>query len=368
MPEITVVLLGAGSGSRFCDSVKKQWLRIGDEPLWEYVAHRFETLGFSRILLVAAPEDYAYMRKLTDLTLVAGGESRQESLKNALEKVETEYVLVSDIARCCIDEAVIGRITETKGYDCVVPYLSVNDTVYLGEEPVDREQVKLIQTPQMSKTKRLQKALESQTLFTDDSGAIKADGGSIRFVEGSKKAHKLTRVEDLAKLECLQPPSERLFTGTGFDIHAFEKGKPMYLCGMEVASELGFKAHSDGDVAIHALIDALLGAAGMGDIGELYPDTDPAFAGADSKVLLQDVLRRIKGCGFVIDNLDMTIIAQVPKLQPYKEAMGQSIKELTKCKFVNIKATTAEKMGFIGRKEGVAVQAVATLRFYRWER
>ena len=143
----------------------------------------------------------------------------------------------------------------------------------------------------------------------------------------------------------------------------------MFLCGVPIDVEYGFKAHSDGDVAIHALIDALLGAAGMGDIGELYPDTEDTYAGADSKVLLSDTVKRIYAYGYTIGNIDLTIMAEAPKLLPYKEEMRTTLASLLGIRknFVNIKATTAEKLGFVGRKEGVTVHAVANLTYLDWK-
>jgi 2-C-methyl-D-erythritol 4-phosphate cytidylyltransferase/2-C-methyl-D-erythritol 2,4-cyclodiphosphate synthase len=365
---ITVVLLCAGSASRFENRVKKQWLRVGDEPLWKKVENDFRAYGFTEIIIVARSCDMNYMQKLTDATLVIGGDTRQQSLQNALKEISSEQVLVSDVARCCFDSAMIDKIIATKGFDCVVPYLGVSDTVYLEDSPVDRDLVKLIQTPQLSKTDILKQALQSKRTFTDDSSAIAAFGGTVGFVQGSAAAHKITHLQDLKKIPCLKPPSDKVMCGTGFDTHAFEVGKQMVLCGVEIESGYGFKAHSDGDVGIHAIIDALLGACQMGDIGELYPDTDKTYEGADSKMLLQDTVERIVSCGFEIHNIDITIIAQKPKINPYKKVMLEAIQDITKCKFVNIKATTAEKMGYIGRCEGVAVQAVATVGFYKWER
>ena len=363
--DITVVLLCAGSASRFEKQVKKQWLRVGDKPLWQKVEDDFKAYGFENIIVVASAKDVGYMQKLTQSKVVHGGQTRQESLKNALGFVQSSKVLVSDVARCCFDSAMVDRILATDG-DCIVPYLPLNDTVYYDGTPINREKLKIIQTPQLSNTKLLKQALNQKTIYTDDSSAIYAMGADVVFVEGSTKAHKLTRVEDIQKIECLQKPSEKVFVGTGFDTHAFEVGKKMVLCGVEIESEVGFKAHSDGDVAIHAIIDALLGACGMGDIGELYPDTDAEFKGVDSKTLLRDTVDRVYSCGFDIHNIDITVIAQQPRLKEYKLQMQRGVQKLTKCDFVNIKATTAEKMGYIGRCEGVAVQAVATVGFYKW--
>ena len=369
--DVTVVLLGAGSSSRFESKVKKQWLYSGETPLWLHVAERFEAMKrFAKIIIVSSREDISMMRHFADYDFVQGGESRQASLKNALDSVETPYVLVSDIARCCVPETMIARILEAKQKaSCIVPVLPVTDTLYLEENPLDRERVKIIQTPQLSVTKTLKKALQTKKLFTDDSSAITFMGEKIHFVQGSHEAHKLTTLTDLLKLPCIQPPSHRTLTGFGIDIHPFEDGKKMFLCGVEIDVDYGFKAHSDGDVAIHALIDALLGAAGMGDIGELYPDTQAQYAGVDSTQLLSDTVKRVKMYGYEIGNIDMTILAQTPRLLAYKHTMQKRIATLLgiRTHLVNIKATTAEKLGFVGRKEGVTVHAVATMHYFNWK-
>ncbi len=371
MSKTTLVLLGAGNATRFDAPVKKQWLYIGDEPLWLAVAKRFERSGlFDDIVVTGSKEELHYMKHFADYIFVEGGATRQASLKNALRKVTTPYVMVSDIARACVSDTLLRRLYAAKEKAaCVVPYLPATDTIYLDDTPTDRTRVRLIQTPQLSRTEILTRALESDEEFTDDSSAVAATGEKILFVEGETRAHKLTKIEDLAKLPCLKAPDTTLRIGYGIDIHPFEANKPMKLCGVAIETvDYGFKAHSDGDVAVHALIDALLGAAGMGDIGELYPDTDAAYANADSTELLRDTLARIRKCGLEPVHVDMTVMAQVPKLSPYKTAMRRKLAELLQLAphHVNIKATTAEKLGFVGRKEGVTVHAVAALRPYDW--
>jgi len=370
LSDITLILLGAGSASRFSLPPKKQWLWIDTKPLWLKVTDDFQELySFEKTIIVSSKDDISSMSNFGDFDFVEGGKSRQASLNNALQKVTTPFVLVSDIARCCLDEAMIKRvISAKKNSSCVVPTLKVVDTLYFENSPIDRENTKIIQTPQLSCSKTLKKALDSDVEFTDDSSAVASLGGKIIFVEGSIKAHKLTTVEDLSKMSCLKKPSTRALTGFGIDIHPFEDGKQMVLCGVEIDSPFGFKAHSDGDVAIHALIDALLGAAGLGDIGEFYPDTSDTYKGADSRELLLDTVNRLKDLGYVIGNVDLAIIAQTPRLLNYKRAMRFKLAELLNLtpNLVNIKATTAEKLGWIGRKEGVAVEAVATLYYYDW--
>jgi len=367
----TLILLGAGSSSRFKTSVKKQWIYSGNTPLWLQVAEHFKkSADFKQIIIVSSKDEIHLMKNFASYRYVEGGASRQASLSNALKYVDSDYVMVSDIARCCVPADMIQRILNAKeAGSCIVPVLPVTDTLYMDNRPIDREKVKIIQTPQLSVTTLLKQALETQTVFTDDSSAIASLGEKVHFVEGSQLAHKLTTLSDLQKVPCIKTPAARTLTGFGIDIHAFETDKEMFLCGVKIDVDYGFKAHSDGDVAIHALIDALLGAAGMGDIGELYPDTEDSYAGVDSKELLKDTVRRIGSFGYEIGNVDLTIIAEAPKLLPYKTEMKNTLASILgiKANFVNIKATTAEKLGFIGRKEGVTVHAVANLNYYNWK-
>ena len=371
MSSTTLILLGAGSSSRFKTNVKKQWLYSGDTPLWLHVAEHFEkSADFNQVIIVSSADEIHLMKNFASYSYVEGGASRQASLSNALKYVDSDYVMVSDIARCCVPEDMIQRILDMKEEaSCIVPVLPVTDTLYMDDAPIDREKVKIIQTPQLSVTTLLKQALETQIVFTDDSSAIASLGEKVHFVDGSPLAHKLTTLSDLQKVLCIKAPSTRTLTGFGIDIHAFEADKEMFLCGVKIDVNYGFKAHSDGDVAIHALIDALLGAAGMGDIGELYPDTEDSYAGADSKELLKDTVRRIGSFGYEIGNVDLTIMAEAPKLLPYKAEMKTTLASILgiKTNFVNIKATTAENLGFVGRKEGVTVHAVANLNYYNWK-
>ena len=372
MSDLTLILLAAGSSSRFEMNVKKQWLRIDHQPLWHFVAQKLEnTKKFSKIIIVCTPDEIPFMQNYASYTFVAGGSTRQQSLKNALECVESEYVLVSDIARACVDEALLERIISARSKaDCIVPYLSVTDTVVYEEQTIDRENVKRIQTPQLSKTSSLKAAFQTSKEFTDESSAIVANGGSRHFVLGDNDAHKITYIHDLNALPCLKSPSLDTLSGNGFDVHAFDSEGAMWLGGVHITeSEVGFLAHSDGDVALHSLIDALLGAAGMGDIGMLFPDNDDAYKGIDSKELLHIVVTKLHNFGFVIVNADITIAAQKPRLGKYKLAMRQVIAKILKIDMsrVNVKATTTERLGFIGRAEGVAVISSANLKYFNWK-
>lgn len=369
MNDTTLVLLGAGNSTRFGLKTKKQWLYTGNDPLWYFVTKQFLRYNFKNIIIVSSLEDINYMKKFDTFVFVEGGTSRQESLKNALQNVSTKYVLVSDIARCCIDHDMVCRIMENKEKaHCIVPALSISDTLYTDNSPANREYAKLIQTPQLSETQLLLKAIQTDEIFTDDSSAMHKNGNKILFVEGSQNAHKLTFADDIKKLTCLNPPSSKTFVGFGIDTHPFEENKHMYLCGEIIEKNFGFKAHSDGDVAIHAIIDALLGAAGLGDIGEFFPDTDERYKGIDSKELLKICVDKVNSYGFIINNIDITILAEVPKISPHKEKMRHTLSQILDInrRSINIKATTSEKLGFIGRCEGISVHAVATLCYFNW--
>jgi 2-C-methyl-D-erythritol 4-phosphate cytidylyltransferase/2-C-methyl-D-erythritol 2,4-cyclodiphosphate synthase len=362
--DISLIILSAGKSTRFKSVTKKQWIRVENKPLWQFVADRLNKFyNFKETIITANSNEVKLYELLSDYKIVAGGNSRQESLKKAIEKIESEYVLVTDVARACVTKKMIKRlIKKAKNFDCVVPYMPAVDTIVYKNETIDRNEVKLIQTPQLSKTKILKQALETNKEFTDDSSAIKNIGGKINYVLGDEKAKKITFKGD-EKLDCLKKPSKLIFSGNGYDIHQFTKNKKMFLCGVEIESDFGFLAHSDGDVAIHSIIDALLGAAGYSDIGEFFPDNDEKFKNADSKELLKYVVNLLETTGYEIVNIDITIIAETPKLSKYKKKMKKNIQNLTKCEHINIKATTNEKLDSIGNKKGVAVISSANIKF-----
>jgi len=371
LSNLSLILLSAGSSSRFEMDVKKQWLRIDHQPLWQFVAQKLQkTEKFEKIIVVSSEEDISFMKNYANFTFVAGGKTTQESLKNALASVQSEFVLVSDIARACINEDFLERILAKKGEsDSVVPYLPVTDTIVYENETIDREKVKRIQTPQLSRVSALYAALQTSREFTDESSAIVANGGERSFILGDEDAHKITFINDLNKIPCLKAPSNDTLSGNGFDVHAFDTKGEMWLGGVKIESDFGFLAHSDGDVALHSLIDALLGAAGMGDIGMLFPDNDAQYKGIDSKELLRVVVTKLNNFGFVIVNVDITIAAQKPRIAKYKLLMRETIAEIlgVEQSRVNVKATTTENLGFIGREEGVAVTSNANLKYFNWK-
>ena len=371
MIDVSLIILCAGNSTRFEHKSKKQWLRIKNQPLWLNVANRLNTnFPFKEIIIVSTPIELNYMKNFNDdFKYINGGNTRQQSLKNALQIVTSSKVMVTDVARSCVPFEVIDRLLEAKDdADCIVPVLEVSDTVVYENETINRDNVKLVQTPQLSDTNKLKIALDTSTEFTDDSSAIKANGGFIKYVKGHLESKKLTFGNELKDINCLNAPSKNFFTGFGYDVHAFEENKEMYLGGVKIPVEYGFKAHSDGDVLIHSIIDSILGAIGAGDIGEFFPDNDERYKGADSKLLLKEIIEFTYNVGYEIVNIDTLIVAQQPKVNPYKMQIKASLSSIINIpkQFINIKATTSEKMGFIGRKEGVAVHSVATLKYYNW--
>lgn len=370
MSDITLVLLAAGNSTRMGLNTKKQWLYIGEIPLWQYVANDLsKKFDFVKTIVVGNADELEFMAKFDDkFEFVVGGDERQFSLLNALKSVDSEYVMVNDVARAQIPQRLIDDlIANCVNFDCVSPVLGVNDTAYLGENLIDRNAIKLIQTPQISRTKMLLKALQTDEIFTDDSSAVASVGGKLGFVKGDKNAFKITHLRDLKELK-LKAPSQIWRSGNGFDVHKFQNGDGLVLCGIKVPCEYGFVAHSDGDVAIHALIDAILGACGLGDIGELYPDIDQTYAGINSEILLKDSLKKVRSLGFELANADITIIAQYPKISPYKNEMAKNLAKIMNISQsrINVKATTTEKLGFTGRKEGIATLVSVNMKLFDW--
>ncbi len=380
----SLILLAAGASSRFKDSskrqlnIKKQWLRIGHIPLWRYVTNRWLSLcDFEQVVVVLPPKEVEYSTQWAeDINIISGGNTRQESLKNALQHISTPYVLVSDVARCITDGFVLDLLLEhlenNSCFDCVVPYIEVFDTIYNDAHGyIDRQATKLIQTPQLSRTQMLINALSNATSFSDESSAIHAHKGKVLFVSGSKKLQKLTHEKDIYLLKHFPCPSHDCFVGHGFDVHglkAHNQHESIRLGGVDIPCSYAIDAHSDGDVGIHALIDALLGGIGAGDIGVWFPDTDDRYKGIDSAKLLTEVVDFVQAVGYTIIHVDLTFIIQSPKIAPYKKDMQNKLASLLNIDkyHVNIKATTTEHLGFLGRKEGIAAQSTATLKYLDW--
>lgn len=370
MKDISLILLSAGDSTRFGLAQKKQWLRSGTKPFWLIALENLLSAYEFKEVIIVSNEPEKMRVFAPNFCYIKGGKTRQESLKNALSVASSEFALTSDAARICVSKELVARLVSAveNGADCAIPVLKCSDSVIYENNYINRESLELIGTPQISLTRLLKTALETEEIFTDDSAAMSKIGAKIAKVKGDEKAFKLTYKEELKKLD-LKAPDSLCFNGHGFDVHRFKEGDFITLCGVKIPFDKGILAHSDGDAPLHALCDALFGAAGIGDIGEFFPDNDERFRGADSLKLLEQSAKIVRSFGFEIINADITILCEKPKITPHKEQMRQNVAQALNIaqNFVNIKATTMEKMGFIGSGEGLGAIANATIKYFEWK-
>ena len=405
-----LVMPAAGSGSRFGAASPKQYAALAGRTVIEWALAPF--LADSRcagIIVALAPEDDAWGRIATRLQFaeqaaaagtpprsvatVAGGRQRSLSVRAALAALAgraaaDDWVLVHDAARPCLESQdlerllaalaahSLGGLLATPAADTLkrAPAAAASEAGMRVSETVDRTTLWRALTPQMFRFGRLCAALDAahaaQRFPTDEAQALEWQGEQPLLVPGAASNLKITTAEDLvlaaAILRSRHTPQTRgapMRIGSGFDVHAFGPGDFLMLGGVRIAHSRGVVAHSDGDVVLHALCDALLGAAGLGDIGEHFKDTDPRWRGADSRRFVASVLAMLRERDLAVANADVTVLAQSPKIAPHREAMRQEIARLLgiaeAC--VNIKATTTEGLGFLGRAEGIAAQAVVLL-------
>ena len=361
---IALVLLAAGSSVRFkhgCNAPAKQWMRTGNQALWQFVLRQFtQHFDFAEVKLLASFDDANYMQQFTEYDVVIGGNSRQESLANALATVQAEWVLVHDAARLNISAALIKNlINQAKDFDAVIPFLPLNDTSMLASDYVNRQDIRRIITPQLSQKVALKQALkQAKQLYTDESSCLAAAGYKLHYVscaayEQDAEFNKLTHSQDLKKFNLAAPNSD-CFSGFGIDTHCFVKDQTMKLGGISIESDYGFLAHSDGDIVLHALIDAIFGACGLEDIGSYFPNDDTRYKGMDSQKLFTKCLEKITHLGFCLVNIDLSIMMEAPKLKDYKLAIKKNIAQLASLPLhkVAVKATTAEKNGLCRSQRG----------------
>ncbi|MDD7035360.1 MAG: 2-C-methyl-D-erythritol 2,4-cyclodiphosphate synthase [Firmicutes bacterium] len=373
-----VIVAAAGRGRRMGSSLPKQFLKIGGEPVLVKTLKVFQKMDAVDYIFVVTGGEYVdFVREMAENagitkveSVIEGGEERQDSVFNALQEINrkkpgTSYVLVHDGARPFVTEQTVMDVIEAvdrKG--AAVACVSMKDSIRkttddrMGSIGVDRDEYFSVQTPQGFRKAVLieayEKAYDDSFRGTDDASLVERAGYPVEIVRGEYGNIKITTKEDL-------PMENRI--GTGFDVHAFEEGRRLVLGGVEIPYNRGLKGHSDADVLIHALMDALLGAAGLGDIGEHFPDSDPAYKGISSMVLLEKVKELLDESLYMVANADITLIAQKPKIGPYKEQMRDNIARVLGVDRdrINVKGTTTEGLGFTGREEGIACEAVASI-------
>ena len=385
------VIVAAGRGSRMGLGRNKVLADVAGVPvIVRTVRALAQTALFDGgIVVVTGAEDMEQMRALMaahglDVTLTEGGTDRQQSVHHGLQAVNpaADIIAIHDGARPLVTRAVIERTIESaKRCGSGVAAVTLKDTVKRVDaegaviDTPNRETLRAVQTPQTFDARLIRAAHErfadSAERATDDAALAERAGCRVMLTEGDVENIKLTTPEDMLLAQQVilrregrqEKGSERMRIGHGYDVHRLVEGRKLILCGVEIPYEKGLLGHSDADVALHALMDALLGAAALGDIGRHFPDTDPAYKGADSGKLLDHVVGLLEERGYAVGNVDVTIICQRPKLKDYIEQMRENVAAHlhVSADCVNIKATTTEKLGFEGEGLGISSHAVACI-------
>ncbi|MBQ9931563.1 MAG: 2-C-methyl-D-erythritol 4-phosphate cytidylyltransferase [Firmicutes bacterium] len=391
--KVSVIIAAAGSGSRMGGGISKQYIEVRGIPVLARALGAFDRHPLvDEILVVMKREDLEVCRR--DIVekygfrkvrkVIAGGKERQESVFIALSELSDEgYILVHDGARPFVSQDLITRIIEGAAeHGAAIPGVPLRETIKRAEdgwlaETLDRDTLFAVRTPQGFEAKMLKKAhdqaREEGFTGTDDGALLERIGGRSRLILCEQDNIKITTAEDLPLAGSIadrldgpaleKPPSPPWRVGTGFDAHRLVPDRKLILGGVEIPYELGLLGHSDADVLLHAVMDALLGACALGDIGKHFPDKDPKYAGISSLLLLGYTREIMEEHGFFPGNVDVTLIGQKPKIAPYAPEMKKNIAKVLQIdeNLVNVKATTTEKMGFCGREEGLAAEAAVTV-------
>ncbi|MBR0219646.1 MAG: 2-C-methyl-D-erythritol 2,4-cyclodiphosphate synthase [Clostridia bacterium] len=372
---VYAVILCGGSGTRMGAAGNKTLLKTGGVPAIVRGFRTFSRVVDGVVLVTRAGEENVFAETLSSyglkaFAIVPGGEDRQASALCGLKALPTDadIALIHDGARPFVTEEIIRRVIDSvRQCGSGVAAVPCRDTIKRADrdgrvlETLDRSTLWQMQTPQGFFVKDLlaahAAANAAKARYTDDAALMEAAGHTVRLVQGSPDNIKLTSPEDLRMVNGMLTPR----IGTGFDAHRLVEGRELWLGGVQIPYEKGLLGHSDADAALHALTDALLGAAAMGDIGKLFPDSDPQYKGISSILLLEEVHKRLIDAGFTVGNIDLTIVCQAPKLSPYIPKMRETIAKALEisAEQVSVKATTTERMGYEGRGEGISAQAVA---------
>lgn len=384
--KICAIILAAGSGRRMKMDTNKVFIKFDEQSAVVRCMKTFEATGlFSNMIIVCRHEERdmierkaaRYVKNMKCL-FCDGGKERQDSVANALQLVpeDTDIVMVHDAARCFVTERII-RDCAASAIRCGsgVVAIPATDTIKRAkrnvvQETLPREELVCVQTPQAFSRDLIMRAYEQAAedgfLGTDDASLVERICGEVHIVSGSPDNIKLTTKADVEQGNDIarKQQASDIRIGNGFDMHAFAKNRKLVLGGVEIPSDYGLDGHSDADVLVHAIMDALLGAARMGDIGALFPDNDPKYKDIYSIKLLEEVGTLLTKYGYSVVNIDSTLIMQKPKVMPFRDAMVENIAGALGMprSYVNVKATTTEYLGAIGRGEGAAAQAVCILQ------
>jgi len=378
---VSAIIAAGGRGARFGGERPKQLLLLRGVPILQHSVEAFVRHAAIADVVVALPADVlsappAYLRSAgAPVSLVAGGSRRRDSVAQAFARVAAtaDIVVIHDAARPLVSSAVISRtIAAAAEHGAAVAAVRVADTVKRGDgasmviETVPREDLYLVQTPQAFRVGVLRDALALEGDATDEAGLAERAGHRVHLVDGDRMNVKITTADDLTMAErWLAPVAEGLGMriGNGYDLHRLVAGRPLILGGVTIPFATGLLGHSDADIVCHAVTDAVLGAAGAGDIGRHFPDTDAAWKGADSIALLRRAVGVVGAQGFHVVNVDVTVIAQAPKLSPFIDAMRARLADALACDVacVSVKGKTNEGMDSMGAAESMAAHAVALL-------
>lgn len=377
MARLAVLIVAAGKGARAGTDQPKQYELLAGQPMLRRTVQAFE--GFAVQVVIGQGQEELAARALAGLALprpVPGGATRQESVRrglDALAKDAPDFVLIHDAARPLISRKTINAVVAAleAGADGALPMVAAADTLRRRDHDgrwtvVPRENLYRAQTPQgfvYAKIAAAHHAHAAQDV-TDDVALAELAGLKVEMVEGEEKNIKVTRKEDFALAESLMGAGGDVRTATGYDVHKFTDGDHIWLCGLKVPHSHGLEGHSDADVGLHAITDALLGCIGEGDIGQHFPPTDERWRGAASWKFLDHAANLVRARGGVINHVDVTLICERPKVGPHRDAMKAKVAEILKIDLsrVSVKATTTEGLGFTGRREGIAAQAIATVK------
>ncbi len=374
MGRTAALIVAAGQGTRIGGTVPKQFAPLAGKPM---LAHSFAALSShpaidSVLVVIGEGQEAALDAALGQVSFVIGGPTRRESVANGLAAIDAEQVLIHDAARPFLSHTVIDALLAAlETHEGALPALPVADTLAQGGEAlgetVPRDGLVRIQTPQAFHTATIREAHSAWPAdreATDDAQMVRALGRTVVIVPGDIALEKITHPADFAAAEARHAAAMRVRTAQGYDVHRFAAGEELWLGGIRIPHDKGLSGHSDADVALHAITDALLGVIGAGDIGMHFPPSDPQWRGAASARFLEHAASLLAAQGGVIDFIDLTIICEAPKIGPHRDSIRASIATILHLPAarISVKATTTERLGFTGRGEGMAAQAIATVR------
>ncbi len=374
-----LILLAAGESKRFNSKIPKPFVKIGGKTILEQSLIKFSKIKeIKKVIIVINKKHFKFFKKinLENINKVVGGKTRQESTLNALKYIKKNNfkcsnVLIHDAARPNFSKKLIKKIIKASSKNIVIPKIPIHDALKesISDEillNLPRENFFTTQTPQSFKFKQiLNLHKKNKSLYKDDDlSLVQSIKKNVKFIDGEKSNFKITNESDFKMLKNYIHLKTSM--GIGFDVHRLVPKRKLFLAGLKIKSKIGTLGHSDGDPVLHAITDAILGACKMGDIGQMFSDKSKKFKNISSTILLKKVLKKMSSYGYIINNIDINIIAQTPKIKKYKNKMINNISKI--CKIpkdqINIKGKTTEKLGVIGKEKAIATEVIiSTIKY-----